>query len=211
MRSDAAQRPMTEADFDALVRRTEGLQPLRRVFHAFVGLVVAWGLWALQPTRSIAVAAVGSITLALWVGDLTRLRFPQLNRLFFRTFRVLASPREASGIASSTWYLTGVLVVVGLFPLSTAILAIVVLALADPAANYIGRRWGRRRMGTGTLEGALGFTAVASLILIPAAPPLAALTAATAAAFAEILPWKLDDNLVIPVVVAAVLWLFGAG
>ncbi len=200
---------MAEGDFEALVKKTEGFQPMRRVVHVVSGLVLAGALWVLQPPTLVAVSVLAAVVLILFVSDLIRLARPGLNALFFRAFRPLVSPREAVGIASATWFMAGILVTVSLFPLEVAVPAIVVLALADPAANYAGRTWGRRRLGTGTVEGTAVFVAVAFLTLSPVAPLPSAFLAALLAAVAEVLPWKLDDNLVIPVTVSAVLWFSG--
>ena len=139
--------------FETLVARTEGLQPWRRIFHAVSGILLAlapgWLGWA--PGRVAILLAVG--TGALFVADAVRLAVPSLNRLFFVTFRLLASPREAGGIASSTWYALGATLVWWAAPGTPAMAALLVLALADPAASVIGRRWGRRKLGKGTWEG----------------------------------------------------------
>ena len=44
----------------------------------------------------------------------------EINAFFFRMFPSLASPREAVGIASSTWYLVGVFVTYAVFPMRVA-------------------------------------------------------------------------------------------
>lgn len=194
-----------------LVESTAGLQPARRVFHAGMGVVVAAALWWVQPPRTWLVPVLVAVLLLLAAIDLARLRFPALNLLFFRSVRLLASPREASGFASSTWYVVGILAAVVLFPLQWVVPAILVLALADPAANLLGRRWGRRPMGTGSLEGVAVFTVIAFAVLLWWASPAVALMAALAGAIVEVLPWKLDDNLTIPLTVAAALWLLSGG
>jgi len=91
-----------------------------------------------------------------------------------------------------------------------AIAAILVLGLADPAAGVVGRIWGRRPLGKGTVEGTTTFWLVATLVLVPffGWPP--ALLAAGVAAVSEIVPGLVDDNLVIPVITGAVLWLTSA-
>lgn len=196
---------MTEYDFQALVDATAGLQPFRRLFHAVLGLVFAALLWTIEPPRTAALFVFGSLALVLLAADLTRLFVPRLNAMFFRTFRAFASPREARRIASSTWYVVGILACLALFPTEIVVPAIVVLAVADPVANYVGRRWGARRLGTGTVEGAAAFVMVAFLLLRLFVPSGAALVAALVAALAELLPWELDDNLVIPLSVATAL------
>jgi dolichol kinase len=194
-------------ELERLVDSTRGPQIWRRLFHAGVGVSVAIGMSLLAPTRGELLVALGVAVVGGLAGDLLRLRYPDLNVLFFRTFRTLASPREAHGIASSTWYVLGLLLVAALFPLEVFVPAVLVLALADPAASYIGRRWGKRRLGTGSVEGVVVFVVVGAAVLLGWAPPANAILAALAAGLVEVAPWKLDDNLTIPLAVAAALTL----
>lgn len=138
------------------------------------------------------------------MADVVRLRYPPANELFFRALRVLASPREASGLASSTWYAVSVAAAVALFPLHHAVSAILVLALADPAGSYVGQRWGRRPFLGGTVAGSATFCLVAGVVLGLRHPPAVAVVAVVAAALAERRSWPLDDNLTIPLVTGAV-------
>ena len=192
------------------VARTVGLQPWRRVFHAMSGLLVvfvpAFMGWSRGTTITLLVVALFA-QLAL---DVVRLRSTRVNRAFFRLLSGLASPREARGIASSTWYTLGALVAFVLYPPSIAAAAVLLLALADPAAAVVGRLAGRRRLGKGTLEGTTTFWVVGSAVLLPFVGWRYALGAALIAGLAEILPGIVDDNLVIPVVAGAVLVLSGA-
>lgn len=189
-----------------LVARTEGLQPWRRIFHAVSGVAVAAVLAWLEPGRLPAVAVLAGATAAAFASDGVRLAIPRLNRLFFLAFRPLASPREAARVASSTWYLLGMTLSLVLFPLGVAIAAILVLALADPAASYVGRRWGRRAFGGGTVEGSVVFAAIAFLVLVPLTGPGPAGAAAMLGAAFEAVRWPLDDNLVIPLVTGSAAW-----
>ena len=191
---------------DPLVRRTEGPQPWRRVAHAACGIVLAAALVMVDPSWAAATGVLGSLTVLLLAADLLRLRVSGLNRLFFRVFRPFASPREARGVASSTWFILGAFLAVALFPLQVVVPALLVLALADPAASYAGRRWGRRPFGTGTFEGSLVFLAVAVVVLTPFTGVAVAAGVAVAVAAVERIPWPLDDNLVIPLLTGALLW-----
>ena len=201
---------MTQSELKDLVAATEGLQPARRLLHAAVGLASAGLIWAIDFHRGLLLIVFGALSLLLFAADLVRLAVPALNVQFFRTFRLFASPREADRIASSTWYVAGILVAVALFPTEIVVPAILVLSLADPVANYVGWRWGTRRLGTGTVEGVVAFTLVGGLILPLFVPGWVALVAALVAAVAEVLPWRLDDNLVIPISVATILWVASA-
>ena len=196
-----------ESSLSELVKRTEGLQPWRRIFHAVNGGILVLAMETLPiPTRT-ALLVLGTLLLALVVMDVLRLARPEVNRAFFRSFYLLASPREAGKLASSTWYVLGAITVLLLFPRETALAGILVLALADPAAGYVGRKWGKRRLGGGTMEGSAAFTLMAFAVLWVFAPWPMALVAALVTAVIEALPVPLDDNLSIPLVASGVLHL----
>lgn len=198
-----------EVELSEAVKKTRGLQPWRRVFHAMNGtlVVLALGVFGLPVRLGVLILAlILMVTAGL---DVLRLLDPKVNVLFFRTFAPLASPREEKGIASSTWYALSAFLVVLLFPLDYALAGILVLAWADPAANLVGKRWGRIRFLGGTVRGTGTFVLIAFCALSLFVPWTLALGAAVATAVAEVLPLKLDDNLLIPIFVAGLLTLIG--
>jgi dolichol kinase len=197
---------MTDPPFEALVARTEGLQPWRRIFHAGTGVSLAGALLFGDLPWTLLAGALGGIAVLALLGDLLRLAVPSWNRLFFRIFRPLASPREARGLASSTWFAWGCFLAVAVFPSRVAAASILVLALADPLASYAGRRWGRRAFGSGTVLGSLVFVGAAFLVLLPFAGTGVAAVVAGAVALVERIPWPLDDNLTVPLAVGLLLW-----
>jgi len=203
----SAPRSPTPADpgLDVLVARTAGPQPWRKVFHAFNATAVAVAVVTLEPSDALLLGALGGIAVVLLIADLFRLRNDQANRLFFRTFAALASPREARGIASSTWYAIGLLAAFALFSREIGVSSVLVLGLADPLAGYVGRRFGRRPLLGGTLEGTLTFVVVAAVILMARHPAPVALLAAALSALAERRSWPLDDNLAVPLTCGAAL------
>jgi dolichol kinase len=188
-----------------LVARTAGPQPGRRLFHAASGLVI-WALLRFTGIDSWAAAALfGALAAAGLAFDIARLRVPALNRLFFRIFPALTSPRERNRVASSTWFFAGVALALAFFPRPFAEAGVLVLALADSAASWFGRRYGRRRFGSGSVLGSSVFWVVTMVILWPVAGVLPGLTAATAVTLIEAVPWRLDDNLTVPIATAAAL------
>ena len=197
--------PSAGSELDALVARTAGPQWWRKAFHAANATGIACALAFLDwPERTLLLTLGGAVVLLLAL-DLARLSTPRLNVLFFWAFGRLASPREARGIASSTWYAVGILLAVALFPRPEAIAGILVLGLGDPAAAFVGRTFGRRPFLGGTLEGSVAFFATSAVVLAFQFPWPAALLAALSASFAERRSWPLDDNLTVPVVCAGVL------
>jgi dolichol kinase len=196
-----------DSDFGALVERTAGPQPWRRLFHACNGLAIAGVLSLLPLSRAVVLGVLTAITVALAGLDALRLHSGRANQLFFLAFPHLLSPREAAGPASSSWYALGVLLAVALFPLPAAVSGVLVLGLGDPAASYVGRRWGRVPFLGGSAEGTATFLLVALLVLGVRHPVGVAIGAAVAATLAERLSWPLDDNLTIPVVSAGALFI----
>ena len=199
--------PTSTGDFAAVVRNTEGLQPWRRVFHATCGLMtvalVEYGGLGLE----IGLLVLGGGTVASLALDWVRLRVPDANFVFFRWFAALASPREARGIASSTWFLMGVFATLLIAPAHLFAPAVLVLALADPAASVVGRLWGRHSLGKGSWEGTIAFFLVAGVVAFPFVGLPGALVAAGAVAIFDVLPTGIDDNLTVPVATALALWL----
>jgi dolichol kinase len=198
-----------ESSLTDLVKKTEGLQPWRRLFHATNGTVLVLALRFLPVPTSLALLLLGTLLAVLILADALRLARPTLNLLFFQTFLRLASPREEKGIASSTWYVLGALLALILYPRSAALAGILTLALADPAASLAGRKWGRRKLGAGSLEGSLVFFLVASVVLSLFVPWPVAVASALGTSVVEALPWPVDDNLSVPLAAGGFLTLLG--
>ena len=186
-----------------------GVQPWRRLFHAGNGLVVAFFPPVLGLGKRELLLILGGLLVVLLAFDIARLRVPSINSFFFKLFPSLVSPREANQAASSTWYAGGVLLAYAFFPARIAVPAIVVLALADPMASIVGRIWGRRRMGNGTVLGSLVFLIVAFAVLGAFFGPAYAVVPALVVTCIEVVPWRLDDNLTVVVGGATALWLMG--
>lgn len=195
------------ARMDPLVRRTEGFQPWRRVFHVAGGLSVAWLVYALSPQSPAARWIFGSILFVVVSVDLLRLRVETVNRVIFRAAGALLRPGEVDS-PTLTWYMLGVFLVLWIPDPAAVVPALVVLAVADPAAGVVGETWGTRRLGKGTVEGSVAFFAASVAVLVPFVGIHPALAVGAAATAAEAVPTPLDDNLLIPVVTALGLWAF---
>lgn len=183
----------------------------RSFFHALSGLSAVAAIAALRERRwLIAIAAAWS--LFAWTSELLRRRYRGANLRLMRVLGPIAHPHEWHKVNSATWFCSGLLALSILAPLRAAALGCVVLALGDPAAALVGRRFGRTRLVNGrSLEGTLTFAAVGTLAslavfpLLPGAPTstlAVALTAGAVGAATELLSRRVDDNLSIPVVTA---------
>ena len=135
----------------------------RSFFHVMSG-VVSLTLIRVLPGRAALAAASGAFVLFAWTCEFARRRSPAVNDRLMRFFGPVAHPQERYRVNSSTWYVTALLLLALLAPTSAAELGVVVLAIADPVAGLIGRRFGRTRLRAGrSLEGTLAFFTAGTL------------------------------------------------
>lgn len=186
----------------------------RSLFHALSGVVALLAIQHVFTPSTMIVAAFTFFVLA-WSMELGRRRSPAINGFLMKVFGPIAHAHETDRVNSATWYVTALLALsITASPMACS-LAVIVLGIGDPAAAFVGRRWGRTRLASGrSLEGSLGFTGFAGLAAVATLavyyPGLGvaqmvtlALVSALAGAIAELLTAGLDDNLVIPLAAAA--------
>ena len=177
----------------------------RRVVHFAMG-GLAFLLPYLTPMQA-ACAAGAAVLFNLFL-------LPHVGPSLFRR-----GERESPWRSGVVIYPTTVLLLVLLFHrhMEIAGAAWAILAAGDSAAGWIGRRFGRTPIPwnrSKTMEGSCAFAVAAFafswavLVWMGRRPLEAALLAATAsvfAAFMESLPWRLDDNLTVPILSAVFL------
>ncbi len=187
----------------------------RSAVHATNGLV---SLACLEFFMSRPAIQWLTIALLTWVvvAETTRRYIPAVNAALMRFFAPIAHPHESHRMNSASWY--GIALFILAFTSSTMAcsLAVIVLGIADPAAAIIGRRYGSIKLRAGrSLEGSLTFVLVGFVVSLAVlatlyahlpvgAAVVIALAASVSGAVAEVFSSRwLDDNLTIPVVVAA--------
>jgi dolichol kinase len=174
----------------------------RKLWH-LCGLVIPFGYFYTDKNSMLLILLPFTI-LALCV-DILRLKFPGLNLLFIRYLGFLLKGQEKSQLNATTFFLTGALLSILLFSKHAAIFSLIVLAVCDPLASIVGKSIGRIRIKGKTLEGSLAFcltTFVLSFFFFEKIT-LLLFGGAIFAAFVEWVPVALDDNLKIPILVAA--------
>jgi dolichol kinase len=175
----------------------------RKGTHMFA-LVIPGGYYFLQLDKVGMLAIMIPITLAVIVGDISRLRGwgiwrNGLESVFGRMIR----PHERDGDFSGAAYiLSTVCVTVALFDKPIAIAAIIFIIVGDTFAALIGRKFGRYRFFRGkSLEGStaclVGTLIVAALV--PGLDRTVAVIGAIVAAVVEALPFGIDDNVTVPI------------
>lgn len=204
----------------AIPRSLAPLIPARTIFHVAMALVGA-GMYQFVLTQSQAVAVLVTLFAMFGTLEITRRIWPAWNAFLCRfVFKAIARPRELHQVNSATWYLLALCLLTPLFSKAAVIVALMVLGFGDPAAAWIGKRFGRFKLvGDKSLEGTLGFVAagfvaagVPLMLLYPVTVlqgGMAAISGALAGALAELFTRRMDDNFTVPVAaaLAAALWL----
>jgi dolichol kinase len=199
----------------SMYRPANSARGIMHVFTALTCLILVEHV--LSPVGMIITAAVGAA--CCWGMEIGRIFSKRLNLLLLRFMAAVAHPHERREVNSATWYTTALLILALVFSPKFCAVALVVLGLADPAAAFVGRRWGRIRLINGrSLEGSATFFLVGSGAAFAALmiwhpeislgfAILIALGAALPAAVTELLSKRVDDNLSIPLAAASGAWL----
>ena len=198
----------------------------RRLFHLSAASIIPLLGLTIGYEYVVGMAIIG--TVALVGGEVARFFIPGVNTWFIEWLGMLLKPGEERRVTAATYLAVTSLVVLLLFEMEIAALALLFLAFGDPMAGIIGKRFGRLRWDRWfqkgiaatsgkSVEGALAFLvaslSVATLLwtkdiyltLWPAA------VGAAVAAIVEFLPIPLEDNATVPLASALAMWLLWAG
>ncbi len=120
-------------------------------------------------------------------------------------------PKERNGNFTGAFYilLAGALTIL-FFPRWIAATAITFEILGDVASALVGRKFGDHKIrGSKSIEGALGFLAVAVLIIVtvPKVPYVVGIVGAVVAALVESVSIYRDDNLTVPLISGLVMYI----
>jgi dolichol kinase len=164
----------------------------------------------LGPLAAAAGASVATPAFALLVtvaaaAETARLTSARAAKLLARLAGGVFRPEEARSPSGAGTLAVGYALAWWLFPATVAEAAIVVAAVADPAAALVGSRYGRG--AAKSLPGSLACAGAAALTLaVLRVGPAGIAVAAVGAALAERAPWRGADNVAVPLVVGALLW-----
>jgi dolichol kinase len=174
---------------------------LRRLLHAVTAALV---LLALHSPTALRFGTL-VVAVAAFAFEAVRLKLPPAHAWIASRLPVFR-PREDSRISGAAWLALGY-ALAAWAPAPGPVVGILGGALADPAASWVGGRWGggRRKSWPGTAAAA-AVTAMAAFAV--GLPLLATAIAAIGAAVLERWPGPFDDNLLVPPGVALVAgWL----
>ena len=162
--------------------------------------------------REVMIIITASLTGTAVALELARRRFAGLNDWFMSQTSVLLKKSEANRVLGSTYMAAASLLVFLFFDKELAILALMYIAVGDPLAGVVGKRYGRLKIGNKSVEGTIAFAVGAGAVgcaLIAAGldvPYWVALGGAGVGALVELLPSPVDDNLTVPPVSGVAMW-----
>lgn len=186
----------------------------RRLFHVVAGSSIPMAGIFIPETVMIWVLvflAAGGLAL-----DLVRFRIGWLNALFLRWMAPLLKQDEAAHITGATYMVIAALVVFVLYGKEVAIPVMFFLSLGDPAAAIVGRRMPGPRIRNKSPLGTAAFIVVgagAAAVLVAANGIdhyWAIWVGAAVAGVVELASIPPDDNLAIPILAGAAMYLLGA-
>lgn len=181
----------------------------RKLYHLIGGIGLLSLYYILGREQALLLYAVlFFLVLAL---DIIRLKVPAVNQFIFTKFNSFIRKNEEHKLTGTAPYILGIGLSLYLYRADIATAAICFLAFGDVAATTIGERYGKKKIGSKSLEGSLAFVvaAVAVGFLLPQAGiPVVhgiILMGAIVAAGVELVPWPINDNLMIPLVSGGVM------
>lgn len=177
------------------------LELRRKLFHLFALL-----LWLLpinffpKPLTILLFLLVLFINL-LTVMGLWKERLPFYYKLVYKLER---EKNYSKPSIQALWANLGIFLSFLIFGKEASTVGVVVLAVGDAFAGMVGIRYGKRRIGNKSLEGAFAFFLSVFFVLFPFIGLWQAFVVALLSSVAEILPFKLDDNLTIPLIASLI-------
>lgn len=174
--------------------------PTRKLIHLAMAIVPAVG-W--RGSYRLALALLCLLLVASLVVEAARRWWPWLNRWLWLLLPTTFRAWEGSQILGSTWFAIGAMASMIVFGQDVGGTSVLFLAWGDPAAELVGRRWGRPDLRKTTV----GSTAclVACLLAgfvgveLGALHPLVALSGAVVATAVERWSPPPDDNVWMPI------------
>jgi len=187
----------------------------RKLIHLFSLSIPIVYYFISTETAAIILGILAALALII---DWGRYHHPETGKIFYNIFGFLLREHELDhkkkNLNGATYVLISALISVLIFPKVIFISAFSILIISDSLAALIGRKFGRRKFLSKSLEGTLTFF-VSACIVILFTPKvsgffeeyLIGFIAAFIGAIVENISFKLvDDNLSIPLTVGFTMW-----
>ncbi len=200
---------LPSATLAALHHRSD-LHLVRKFFH-MTGAVLILVPYLYFGASSVTMAAGLGLMLSLVMSiEYARSRWEWVNGIAVRILRPVMRDTEVNQLSGIPFYVASCLLAFLLFPQHVAVLAVLYLAVGDPASSFFGVLYGRNQIFPNkSLQGTLGGFAVCAIATFVylywqgierEKLLIFTLLGGFVGSISELLPLKLDDNFAIPIV-----------
>jgi len=155
-----------------------------------------------------------AIAIILPILDYGRRNNKFLYRIYSKLFTGFTRPIEQGILSGASWVIIGAAITICIFNENSAIIGLLVLSIADSAAAIIGIKFGKTQLYSKSLEGSAAFFITATIIVFSLSSAAAYINfiAVIAATVVELFSTpRINDNLLIPMVLALILTIGGVG
>ncbi|MEM1033856.1 MAG: hypothetical protein AAGN82_26210 [Myxococcota bacterium] len=138
----------------------------RSIVHATMALVcVVLIEQVLTPTQRWLVPLAAAVS--FWGMEAWRHTSDTGRRVLLWVFGPIAHPHERHRINSGTYFVTALALLGGAFPAMACAVGVAILGFADPAAGFVGRKWGRIKLiNQRSLAGTSAFFVVGTVVAL---------------------------------------------
>lgn len=204
---------------ETVLASRKNIQWGRKLAHAFLGIfflyLVVYSGWP----KTIIWSLTGGFI--VWAFSLETVRHlsPRVNQWVCRHFRPIMREREKTKINSAIFYIISMGIVYLTCPIEVSMLTLLFVGIGDPVAGIVGVTWGKTKITSHvSMEGFFACATTCALLAALCAGllfqntlsflPLISfsLLSGMVGAIAEASFKKLDDNLIMPLLSAPVLW-----
>lgn len=134
----------------------------RKIIHLF-SLVIPIGYGLTDKITTLIVLL--PVTFIIVGADLFKHRVKEIRELANKIFGKMLRSHESTHLSGASYTLLASSIVIILLPKNIAITALAVPFVGDPMAGLIGRKFGRMRFFTKTVEGTLAFILSGSVVV----------------------------------------------
>ncbi len=181
----------------------------RKTIHLFTSIVpIAYFYW---PQRDLFLALTGGLFIFAILTEIARINVTKIKQIYEKFFTTLLRAEETGNTPNgATMLLLAFWLSIFLFPAKIAVTVLLFLTVSDTMAALAGKLFGRHKIWGKTWEGFLTFFFTAVFISwILMGLSISGLSAALLAAVTELLPLKINDNLLIPLISGTFLLFMG--
>jgi diacylglycerol kinase (CTP) len=208
---------VSQVGVGSTLRLRSDLHITRKIWHMATGLI---GLAFYQKTK-VSTEAIATALLVFsatsFLFEYLRLKNEMINHLVLKVMKPVMRESERNSISGMPFYALGVSLSLFFFPERLAVLSVLFLIFADPIASFCGILFGRDKiLPNKSLQGTIAAFSVCYIVtlvygLIHTAPSMNLLifsiVAGVIGAISELCSQFVDDNLCIPVISGAGLFL----